>query len=93
MQVIIQRMNALQAPLDRVDLKVTELATLEQTITERMDAIDNDLNARMRSVEQEIRALHPPINQVAADVANVMQLLPERRRRSSRPAERHVHVQ
>jgi len=76
-QVITQRMNGLQAPLDRVDLKVTELATLEQTITERMDAIDNDLNTRMRSVEQEVRALHPPITQMASDVANVLQLLPE----------------
>jgi len=76
-QVITQRMTALQAPLDRVDRKVTELATLEQTITERMDAIDSDLNARMLSVEQEVRALHAPINQMAADVATVVTLLPE----------------
>ncbi len=76
-QTITERMLALQEPLDRVDRKVTELASLEQTITERMDAIDSDLNARMLSVEQEVRALHAPINQMAADVATVVTLLPE----------------
>ncbi len=76
-KVIEERMVALQAPLDRIDLKMTELASLEQSITERMDAIEADLNARMISAEQEIRALRPPITQMASDLANVVQLLPD----------------
>lgn len=75
-QVIKERMLALQEPLDRVDLKVTELSTIEQAVTERMDAIHSDLNARMLKVEQEVHALHPPIGQMAADVANVVTMLP-----------------
>ena len=76
-QVITGRMDELQAPLDRIDLKVNELAALEQVITERMDTIDLDLNTRMLAIEQEVRALHPPIGQMAGDVARVQGLLPE----------------
>ena len=76
-KVITQHMSALQAPLDRVDRKVTELATLEQAITERMDTIDSDLDARMLAIEQEVRALHPPIDRMAADVTQVVALLPD----------------
>ena len=75
--VITEKMENLQAPLDRLDVKVGKLHTLEATITERMNAIDDDLNSRMLAVEQEVHAMRAPLEQISRDVQSVVKLLPD----------------
>jgi len=75
--VITEKMDNLQAPLDRLDVKVGRLHTLEATITERMNAIDDDLNSRMLAVEQEVHAMRAPLEQISRDVQSVVKLLPD----------------
>ena len=75
--VITEKMDNLQAPLDRLDVKVGKLHTLEATITERMNAIDDDLNSRMLAVEQEVHAMRAPLEQISRDVQSVVKLLPD----------------
>ncbi|MBA3328601.1 MAG: hypothetical protein H0T43_09910 [Solirubrobacterales bacterium] len=74
---LLSSIGALRAPLDRIDRKVTELTKLEAAITDRMDKLHDDLDARLRAAEQEVRALRPPIEQMARDVAGIMELLPD----------------
>jgi len=76
-QVIKASIEELQNPLDRIDRKMTELGKLEQSVTERMDAINRDLNERMLAVEQEVRTMRAPIQQMAGDLSKVQGLLPE----------------
>jgi len=75
--VITEKMDNLQAPLDRLDVKVGKLHTLEATITERMNAIDDDLNSRMLAVEQEVHAMRAPLEQISRDTQSVVKLLPD----------------
>ncbi|MEJ7826261.1 MAG: hypothetical protein WKF48_12570 [Solirubrobacteraceae bacterium] len=70
-------LEALRTPLERIDDQVLSLSALEQAITERMEAIDDDLNKRMLAVEAEVRAIRSPIEQMARDLQTVLKLLPE----------------
>ncbi len=73
---LVTAVGALRAPLGRVDRKVAELASLEAAVTLGMDAMREDLNTRMLAVEQEVHAMRRPIEQMARDVAAVVELLP-----------------
>jgi hypothetical protein len=74
---LVTGVGALRAPLDRVDRKMTELTSLEEAVTVRMDVIQNDLNTRMLAVEAEVHGMRHPLDQVARDVSAVVQLLPD----------------
>jgi len=74
---LLQAVGALRTPLDRIDRKVAALESIEETITARMDTIHSDLNARLLSLEEEVRAMRPPVEQMARDLSGVKQLLPE----------------
>lgn len=74
---LVTAVAALRAPLDRVDRKLTELQKLEQAVTVRMDAIRDDLNARMLAVEQEIHGMRRPMEQMTRDLSSVVELLPK----------------
>ncbi len=69
-------LEGVKAPLERIEVHVSELAQLEQAITDRMDAIDADLNERMRAVEAEVHSMRSPIEQMARDLQSVVRLLP-----------------
>jgi hypothetical protein len=73
---LVTAVEALRGPLGRVERKVAELASLEEVVTVRMDAIRADLNARMLAVEQEVHGMRQPIEQMARDLAEVVELLP-----------------
>jgi len=72
-----QRLGLLLAPLERLDWKVTELQRLEQAVTDQTNAIREDMNARMRAVEAEVREMHSPIERMFRDLATVVELLPD----------------
>ncbi len=75
---LVQAVAALRAPLERVDRKVTELSRLEQAITVRMDAIQDDLNMRVQAVVgEEVHAMRAPIEEMSRKLAEVVELLPD----------------
>jgi len=71
----------LQTPLERIDKKVTQLAKLEQVITERMDALQAPLErvdrqvAEMATLEESItarmEALQAPLERVDRHIAKM----------------------
>lgn len=74
---LVTAVAALREPLERVHERVSELQQLQQAVTLRIDAVQDDLNVRMRAVESEVRAMRSPIEQMARDVATVARVLPE----------------
>jgi vacuolar-type H+-ATPase subunit I/STV1 len=71
-----ERVGALLVPLTALNRKVTELQKLERSVTEQTDAIRDDINTRLVAVEEEVRAMRPPIDQMSRDLATVVRLLP-----------------
>jgi len=71
-----EAVSALGAPLERLDRRVAQLQELEQAVTEQTDAIRDDLNTRMLALEQEVRGMHEPIEQMARDLGTAVKLLP-----------------
>jgi hypothetical protein len=71
-----ERVGALLVPLTRLDRRVAELQKLERAVTEQTDAIRDELNTRMLAVEEEVRGMRSPIEQMSRDLGTVMQLLP-----------------
>jgi len=69
-RAITERMDA-----QREDLKT--LQQLEQAVTDRMDTIRDELHTRMLAVEQDLRVMHTPIEQISRDVAQIVELLPD----------------
>ena len=63
--------------LTQLESEVDELTGLEAMIDQRMEARRDDLNTRMLSVERQLRKTKDPINQMAQDVAQIKQLLPD----------------
>jgi hypothetical protein len=70
-------LGRLQDSMNRVEVKIGALTSLEATIEERMDGLRTDLNTRLLAVEAEVRGIRPPIEQVARDVQSIGQLLPD----------------
>lgn len=73
---LVSGLTALRASLREIDAKVDQLMGLDQTIETKMEGLREDLNARMLAVEHEVRAMQPPMNQMARDVAKIDGLLP-----------------
>ncbi len=42
-----------------------------------MDAIHDDVDARLASVEQEVRAMRSPMEQMSRDLTTIVKLLPQ----------------
>lgn len=74
---LLKEVGTLRSPLERIDRKVEELERIEEAITERMDAIHDDLDARLLSVEQEVRAIRPAMEQMSRDLSTIVKLLPQ----------------
>jgi len=77
METLLGAISGLQPSIDRIERRVAELASLEATITERLDGVRADLNQRMLAVEGEVRTMHQPMTQMARDVAKIDELLPD----------------
>jgi len=76
MPAFLEGLGKLQTSLDRIEGRVETLESLESTIEEMMAGLREDLNARMQAVEHEVRAMQPPMTQMARDVAKLDDLLP-----------------
>jgi len=71
-----EHVSALLAPLNRIDRNLTELQELEQAIQAHTDAIRDDINTRLLTLEAEVRAMRTPIEGMSRDLATVVKLLP-----------------
>jgi len=74
---LVKQLDTLQASVNRLEVQVDQLMGLESTIEERMEDLRGDLNKRMMAVEHEVRAMRPPMDQMANDVQKVVKLLPD----------------
>jgi archaellum component FlaC len=74
---LVDGLAKLQASIDRIDGRVEELETMEETITAHLQGVRSDLNERMIAVENEVRAMRPSMEQMASDVAKLDGLLPD----------------
>jgi len=74
---LVEGLDGLGASLTQLESKVDELAGLEETIEKRMEALREDLNTRMLSVEGELKEVKVPVTRMAQDVAEIKQLLPD----------------
>lgn len=77
MDAFLGATEQLQASIDRIDGRVAALDSLEQNLSERVDGLRADLNARMLAVKAEVEAMHPPMQEMADDVAKIDELLPD----------------
>lgn len=77
MEAFLKAIGKLQGSIDRIEGRVEDLATLEETLTGRMDGLRADLNERMVAVEHEVRSMRPPMDRMAQDVTKIEELLPE----------------
>ncbi len=77
MPAFLAAVGKLQASIDRIEARVVDLESLEETLTTRMDGLRADLNERMSEVRHEVRAMRPPLQQMASDVNKIDQLLPD----------------
>lgn len=77
MEAFLEATAVLQSTIERIDDRVELLESLEETLTERIDALRADLNNRMIAVKSEVEAMHPPMQEMAKDVAKIDQLLPD----------------
>jgi chromosome segregation ATPase len=73
---LLRAVKGLSGRLDELDRKVALLQELEQAMTEQTDAIRDDLNTHMLTLEEEIRTMRSPIEQMSSDIATIMALLP-----------------
>lgn len=73
---LVESLRGVRRALEKVDARVETLQALETTVEEEMQAVRGDLNERMLAVEAEVRAMRDPTEQMARDVAQIVQLLP-----------------
>jgi chromosome segregation ATPase len=76
MDAFLKAVGKLQGSMSHIEERVDELTTMEETITDRLDGVRHDLNERMLSVQQEVKAMRSPMDQMAGDVAKIDDLLP-----------------
>lgn len=74
---LVKGLGTMGASLTRLESKVEALAGLEATIEARMEALRDDLNTRMLSVEGQLKEVNGPLTEMAKDVAEITQLLPD----------------
>jgi hypothetical protein len=72
-----ERVGAVLALVNRLDRRVTELQKLERAVTEHTESVRHDMNTRLGLVEDEVRAMRGPIEQMSRDLATVVKLLPD----------------
>ena len=77
MDALLEGVATLQATIDRIEVRVADLESLEETVTERVDVLREDLNSRMLDVQAEVRKMRPPMDAMARDVAKIDDLLPD----------------
>ncbi len=77
MEALLEATENLQASIGRIEGRVEDLATLEESITARMDGVRSDLNDRMVAVEKEVRSMLPWMEEMAQDVKKIEKLLPD----------------
>ncbi|MDX6690778.1 MAG: hypothetical protein QOG15_2235 [Solirubrobacteraceae bacterium] len=76
MDAFLKAVGKLQGSMSHIEERVDVLTTMEETITDRLDGVRHDLNERMLSVQQEVKAMRSPMDQMAGDVAKIDDLLP-----------------
>jgi len=69
-----QAVVALQAPLESIDGKVT---VLEDSLSERLDAVRVDLGNRIGELEERLVAMLPQLERIAGDLEDTTKLLPD----------------
>ncbi|MGH2839650.1 MAG: hypothetical protein ACRDKY_02350 [Solirubrobacteraceae bacterium] len=74
---LVEGLQELQGSIDRIEGRVVELQSLEETLTSRLDGLRTDLNQRMLAVENEVKAMRPSMEQMASDVSKIDDLLPD----------------
>jgi archaellum component FlaC len=74
---LVSGLRELQETVDRIEVRVADLESMEETITERLDGLRTDLNVRMRAVENEVKSMRPPMDSMAEDVGKIDGLLPD----------------
>lgn len=74
---LVEGLGGMGASLTQLESKVGELTGLEEMIEKRMEALRGDLNERMLAVEGQLHEIQTPINQMAQDVVEIKQLLPD----------------
>lgn len=77
MDAFLDAVGALQASISRIEANVEKLESLEESMTSRIDGLRTDLNTRMIAVERTVAAMTPPMQEMAADVAKIDDLLPD----------------
>jgi len=77
MEAFLGAVGTLQSSIDRIEGRTKTLESLEATITDLIGDLRQDLNERMIAVEHEVRAMRPPMQEMASDVAKIDELLPD----------------
>jgi prefoldin subunit 5 len=74
---LVETLDAMGASLTEIGGKVDQLTGLEAMVEKQMEAVREDLNERMLSIEGQLREIQTPITQMMHDVAEIKQLLPD----------------
>ncbi len=74
---LVNGLSELQVSVERIEGRIVELESLEETLTVRLDGLRADLNERMLAVENEVRGMRPPMDSMARDVEKIDELLPD----------------
>ena len=74
---LLDAVAGLRESVDRIDREVTELQRIEEAVTVRIDALHEDLNTRMRAVEEQVHRMQSPMSQMSRDLATAVRLLPD----------------
>lgn len=77
MPTLLDAVGKLQTSIDRMEGRVETLESMEETITAHLQGVRSDLNERMIAVEEEVRGMRPPMEQMASDVSKIDGLLPD----------------
>ncbi len=74
---LVQALGTLQQSIDRIDDRVEKLGHLEGAVGDMMQGLREDVNMRMVALRDEVSAIHPPMDQIARDVAKIDRLIPD----------------
>ncbi|MGI8903082.1 MAG: hypothetical protein ACR2IP_05365 [Solirubrobacteraceae bacterium] len=74
---LVESLSALRGALERIDARVEKLQALEGTVDAHMKGLRGDLNERLLAVEEEVRAMRAPVEQMARDTSQIVRLLPD----------------